>query len=176
MLRSIFLLTISFCTIAFVWVGYSLGQKIPFVQQWPLYEALRNTAAIIFAVIGAWLAIIYPERLKISFHKNKVEKGTENSSSMGLLLMPAVHSTILLVILLLLGVAAQLLKQVPQVMAHVEIARGISFAWLVIMTCWQVAIVIMTLFPAEVVLSSSQREAAANAIVNRHGKLRKTQN
>jgi len=31
------------------------------VEQWPLYESLRNTSAIIFGVMGAWLAIICPD-------------------------------------------------------------------------------------------------------------------
>lgn len=47
--------------------GY-FGRHITFALQWPLFEALRTTASIIFAVVGAWFAIIYPERLKKSFH------------------------------------------------------------------------------------------------------------
>jgi hypothetical protein len=174
MLRFIVLCALAVAAIIFVAAGYCLGQKIPFAQQWPLFEALRNTAAIIFAVIGAWLAIIYPERLKIPFKNKTLDTKAENGSSIGVLLMPAVHSTVLLVILLILGVAAQLLKQIPQVMMHVTLFRGISFAVLVLLTCWQIVIVVLTLFPAELVLSSSQRDAAHKAINNRFGKLRKT--
>jgi hypothetical protein len=173
MLRVIVLSIMAIAALLFVAAGYCLGQKIPFAQQWPLFEALRNTAAIIFAVIGAWLAIIYPERLKIPF-KNKIsDVNIDNGSSMGVLLMPAVHSTVLLVVLLVLGVAAQLLKQIPQVMEHVTLFRGLSFSGLVILTCWQIVIVVMTLFPAELVLSSSQRDTAQKAIENRFGKLRR---
>lgn len=53
-----------------VGTGYYFGKNVPFHEQWPLYEALRTTASIIFAVVGAWLAIIYPERLKFSLRGN----------------------------------------------------------------------------------------------------------
>lgn len=46
--------------VAAVLAGAWFGRKVPFAEQWPMYEGLRTTAAIIFGVIGAWLAIIYP--------------------------------------------------------------------------------------------------------------------
>ena len=60
---------------AMVVVALWYGRKIPFVEQWPLYEALRTTAAIIFAVVGlgspssirtdfACLSIVRAKRLK----------------------------------------------------------------------------------------------------------------
>jgi len=173
MLRSLFFLLVVCAALAACWAGFYLGKNVPFSQQWPLFEALRNTAAIIFAVVGAWLAIIYPERLKIPFGRGKADANSSNGAGMGLLLTPAVHSTILLVILLLIGIAAPLLKQIPQVMLHAQIFRGISFAILIALTLWQSAIVVMTLFPAEMVLTSSQREKASNEIKNRFGRLRR---
>ena len=167
-LSLVWVLAIAFCV-----TGYFLGRNVPFVQQWPLFEALRNTAAIIFAVVGAWLAIIYPERLKMPFGRGKPESSNGAATSIGMLLTPAVHSTVLLVILLLVGVTAPLLKQIPQVIAHVVIFRGISFSFLVGLTLWQASIVVMTLFPAEMVLTTSQRESAAHAIDQRFGRLRR---
>ncbi|WP_408913341.1 hypothetical protein ACJUA3_03255 [Citrobacter freundii] len=54
------------CVVVVVLAGI-LGRNVAFALQWPLFEALRTTASIIFAVVGAWFAIIYPERLKKSF-------------------------------------------------------------------------------------------------------------
>lgn len=153
--------------------GFYAGQNVKFSQQWPLYEALRNTAAIIFAVVGAWLAIIYPDKLKSSFAARETK--TESTSSglgMGLLLTPAVHSTILLALLLLIGVLAPVIRQIPYVITHVELFRGLSYAVLVTLTLWQVAIVFMTLFPADVVLRSSQKNEASLKIANRKKGLR----
>ena len=151
--------------------GYLYGRLMPFAQQWPLYEALRNTASIIFAVVGAWLAIIYPERLKLSFRGDKRGGGT--NGNLGLLLTPAIHSTIILVILLFIGVSANLLKFAPFVRSHVEIARGVSFVVLVLLTLWQIVIVVMTLFPAETVQSHVAGESAKQEIDRQFGKLRK---
>ena len=172
MLRIVFFSAAVIAAVAFCAVGFWLGRGVPFAQQWPLYEALRATASIIFAVVGAWLAIIYPERLKLSF--GKASKGAEaGSGNIGLLLLPAVHSTVLLVVLLLVGVAAPLLKQIPALLPHVTILRGLSYSGLVALTCWQVIIVVMTLFPADVLQSNIAREKAKAEIDAVRGKLRR---
>ncbi|MGU7854954.1 hypothetical protein ACV22X_19675 [Burkholderia orbicola] len=150
--------------------GYYYGRHIPFEKQWPLYEALRTTASIIFAVIGAWLAIIYPERLKVSFRGN--DKNGGGNGNLGVLLTPAVHSTIILALLLLLGICAPLVKEIPAVRPHVEVARGISFVILSILTMWQVVIVFMTLFPAQIVQDQIAKESARKQIDDQYGKLR----
>lgn len=153
------------------YAGFYYGRYIPFIQQWPLFEALRNTAAIIFAVVGAWLAIIYPERLKLSFGKPaSTDKGSEN---VGLLLTPAVHSTIILVCLLLIGICAPILKQIPGILAYVELFRGLSFLTLTLLTLWQIVIVIMTVLPAEMVKSNFDKEQSTKRVLAGYAKLRK---
>lgn len=151
--------------------GFHYGQSIPFANQWPLYEALRNTASIIFAVVGAWLAIVYPDRFRLSLGGGD-GKSSAPSKSMGLLLLPAVHSTILLVVLLLAGVAAPIIKQLPFALAHLELFRGASMAFVCALTCWQVVIVVMTLFPAEALQTQTAREDAVKVIDAQHFKLR----
>ncbi|MBR8317258.1 hypothetical protein KDW36_29265 [Burkholderia dolosa] len=150
--------------------GYYYGRNIPFERQWPLYEALRTTASIIFAVIGAWLAIIYPERLKVSFRGSNKNGG--GNGNLGVLLTPAVHSTIILGLLLLLGICAPLIKEIPWVRPHVVVARGISFVILSVLTMWQVVIVFMTLFPAQIVQDQISQESARKEIDDQYGKLR----
>lgn len=154
--------------------GFWFGRAVPFAQQWPLFEALRNTASIIFAVVGAWLAIIYPERLKMSFGKPSVgAPAAATGNNVSLLMLPAVHSTILLAILLLIGVIAPMLQQIPVLLDHVEVLRGLSYTTVVGLTCWQVAIVVMTLFPADVVQDAIAREQATADIRSQRGKLRR---
>lgn len=163
-----FAVSVALCVAAFIY-----GSSIPFSQQWPLYEALRNTAAIIFAVVGAWLAIIYPERLKLSFRRSSVPASSNGNgnSNIALLMTPAVHSTIILVILLLVGVVGPLLKQVPQLSAYANECRGISYLLLTILTLWQVLIVIMTIAPADMVKSMVDEENAKKEIQKQFGKL-----
>jgi hypothetical protein len=170
MARKAFLLFYGLFSIAVCVGGWVYGRQIPFAQQWPLFEALRNTASIIFAVVGAWLAIIYPERLKLTFRKDEQEKAP--GPNMGMLLTPAVHSTILLVILLLIGIVAPLAKQLPILQAHIEVCRGVAFVILAVLTLWQVVIVVITLFPAEAVQTQANLEAAEHEIVRHYGKFR----
>ncbi|QJQ03793.1 hypothetical protein C798_27180 [Herbaspirillum rubrisubalbicans Os34] len=170
-LRTIFLGLACVMALAMCGAGYWFGRGIPFGQQWPLFEALRNTAAIIFAVVGAWLAIIYPERLRLSFGK-KAEGGS-SGGNIGLLLVPAVYSTIILVILLFIGITVPMLKQIPYLLEHIEICRGISFAVLTALTIWQAAIVIMTIDPADMVKDSADREAARQQYDAGRDKLRR---
>lgn len=170
-LRTIFLTTAFVFAVAMCVAGYWFGREIPFGQQWPLFEALRNTAAIIFAVVGAWLAIIYPERLRLSFGKKG--DGGAAGGNIGLLLIPAVYSTIILVILLFIGVTVPMLKQIPFLLGHVEICRGISFCVLTALTIWQAAIVIMTIDPADLVKDSADREAARQEYASGRDKLRR---
>lgn len=153
--------------------GYYAGRHIPFSAQWPLYEALRNTAAIIFAVVGAWLAIIYPDRLKLSFGRTT---NTSGSGNIGLLLTPAIHSTIILVVLLLIGVLAPILKQVPPLALYLEECRGLSFLLLTTLTLWQIVIVVMTIIPADMVKSSTDQDMAKKKVLDHQNKLTRQYN
>lgn len=143
------------------------GREVPFAQQWPLYEALRNTAAIIFAVVGAWLAIIYPERLKLSFGRKAED--SSSSTNLRILLAPAVHSTIILVVLLAVGVAAPLVKKIPYALAHLEFFRGLSFVLLTVLTLWQIAIVIIAIVPIEFLLNQASDDDARKKLSDHYG-------
>lgn len=123
------------------------GGSVSFAQQWPLYEALRNTAAIIFAVVGAWLAIVYPERLRMSQGRSGTAE-PKNAEKITKLLEPIVNSTVILAVVLIVGLIAPLIKGVPFVRAHVEVFRTISFVILASLTLLQICTVVLTLIPA----------------------------
>lgn len=144
-------------SIALVAAAVVLGRGVPFSEQWPLFEALRTTASIIFAVVGAWLAIIYPERLRMSFQK---AEGTPVSSNGGMsaLFTPIVHSTAILCIILLIGVVAPLLKRVDLLLPFAVPLRGVSYGVLASLTLWQLWTVILSFVPADIVKSHTDHE------------------
>jgi hypothetical protein len=37
------------------------GPRVPISQQWPLFSELREVAAIIFGLIGVWMALLHPK-------------------------------------------------------------------------------------------------------------------
>lgn len=130
------------------------GARIPFAQQWPLFEALRTTAAIIFAVVGAWLAIVYPERLKISMGRGS-GGASEITESFSSLFTPVANSTVILGLVLLVGLVAPIARQIDFVTNNVEIFRTLSFTFLVLLTLWQVWTVVLTLVPADMIKTSA---------------------
>lgn len=137
-------------------LGAWFGRHVPFAEQWPLYEALRTTAAIIFAIIGAWLAIIYPERLKFSFRGRNGTVGESDSASSELF-TPVINSTCILSIVLVLGVVAPIAKRLD-LPGDVAIWRAVSYGLLVALTLWQLWTILLTFGPADRVKSSMDSE------------------
>lgn len=144
------------------------GRNVPFASQWPLFEALRTTASIIFAVVGAWFAIIYPERLKKSFKGGGTDSDA-NGRGITRLFTPIVHSTAILASVLIIGVAAPLFKQLTFVIEHKEFFRGLSYVVLVFLTLWQLLTVLYSLIGPDMVKrhNSAQERAreAANSVL-----------
>lgn len=153
-------LTLLACCITLVGVGAAawFGRSIPFAAQWPLYEALRTTAAIIFAVVGAWLAIVYPDRLRLLGNGNGNAKVAGERFSQ--LFAPVVNSSVILCIVLLVGIIAPVLRQLAWLQAHIEVVRALSFTVLVCLTLWQVWTVILTLVPADMLKRKADQEAS----------------
>lgn len=150
--------------LSLMWLGFHYGQQIPFKEQAPLYDALRTTAAIIFAVVGAWLAIVYPDRLKLSLGVS-APKNARSPNNMAVLLSPIVNSTVVLCVVLIIGILAPLIKQFSWATEHAATFRGISYALLVGLTIWQAWTIILTLVPADLILSKSTQEAHAQKAI-----------
>ena len=142
---------------ALVVLAFVLGSRVPFSEQWPLYEALRTTAAIIFAVVGAWLAIVYPDRLRLSLGNG--DSNSPAGQQFSSLFTPISHSTIILCIVLIIGVLVPIVRQIPALTSHSGLLRAISFSVLTGLTLWQVWTVVLTLIPADQLKSQADREA-----------------
>lgn len=54
------------------------GENIPFEDQIGIFDSLKSSASIIFAILGAWLAVIYPKNLKLIF-KTADQQEIENT-------------------------------------------------------------------------------------------------
>lgn len=153
--------TLIICILALVGSAGYFGRHIAFALQWPLFEALRTTASIIFAVVGAWFAIIYPERLKKSFRGGDSGGG---GSGIHNLFTPIVHSTAILAAVLLVGIGAPLLKQFDWILAHRTVFRGISYGLLVFLTMWQLLTVVLSLTGPDILKRfTSKQEASKKA-------------
>lgn len=137
-----------------VLIFFFFGRNIPFEKQWPLYDALRNTAAIVFGVMGAWIALIYPEALSQILgqsHNSRITEDEDKIKEIKKLLSPLIYSTSILIFVLLIGIFAPIFKQISLFMNHRDLMRGISYVSLGVLTLCQLWAVILTLIPADLV-------------------------
>jgi hypothetical protein len=128
---------------------FSYGQNIPFERQWILYDGLRNTSAIIFGVMGAWIALIYPNALSSLVNNTDESKNSHAVRSTERLLAPLVYSAVILAVVLLVGIAAPILKQISFFSSNYKAVRGISYALLSSLTICQLWTVALTLLPVD---------------------------
>lgn len=168
-MRSVLKILAWISSIALVGISIWLGKEVPFEKQWPLFEALRTTASIIFAVVGAWIAIVYPDRLKFSF-TNGASSTDHARGGLSKLFTPVVHSTAILCIILVIGVVAPLVKTIPFALGHIDALRSCSYGALVSLTLWQLWTVVLTLVPADIIKTATDRESEHRELVDGYGK------
>ena len=156
---SFFLLTLVVAILAFIY-----GNNVAFEKQWVLYEALRSTASIIFAVAGVWLAIVYPDRLKNPFVSTPQDPTYKRGFS--LLFSPIIHSIVIICIVLFVGIAATLLKNIEIFNQHISIMRSISFALVATLTMFQIYTVLSVLIPAANIENKHYQDAHLQDMVN----------
>lgn len=132
------------------------GRSIPFKEQWPLFEALRTTSAIIFAVIGAWVSVLYPNALQKVFRRGEVFDDRD-AESIYLMLANIRLSSLVIASLLIVGVAAPILQQFSFLLEHRTLVRGLSFGVLGGLTFIQLWTLLMTLAQAEIAKDDIER-------------------
>lgn len=147
-------------------VSFSKGQEVSFQLQWPLYEALRNTSAIVFAVMGAWIAIIYPADLKnLSSPKSE---GKENVFNM---LQAMSISALVLAFVLIVAWSVPIMKQFAVLHTYTKLLRGISYSLVSLLTLAQLWTILLTILPNYLVKRSLiEREVRAKFIAEMEGK------
>lgn len=47
-----------------VYLIFMYGKNVPYSDQKDILDSLKDTASIIFAILGAWIAVIYPKELQ----------------------------------------------------------------------------------------------------------------
>lgn len=144
--------------VAIAGVGFHFGAPIPVHDQWPLFEALRTTTSIVFGVIAALLALVYPDTVK-----NALRGGAPASSADGglsRLLSACGHSAMLLLLLVVIAPLLAWLATIKETASPdlaFEIRRG-SFAIFCVLSYWQVRILLMVLLPFDALYSKVSQD------------------
>ncbi len=152
--------------------AFVLGENISFKLQWPLYETLRTTASIILAITAAWVAIIYPERLKLFKETAMHPASLDTASRFSVFLQPIIISLTILCIVLLVGILAPIASQINAIRPYSIILRQSSYAFLAFITLCQIYTVLAVFVPIHLIKQSNDtlmtRESRIKAIQDRN--------
>jgi hypothetical protein len=146
--------------------AYSYGQAIPMEGQVPIFEGLRDVASIIFGVMGIWISILCPGILEKLFKKRTADLSDDEMRAVYKLFFPLVSSTLIIGVVLGLAVLNPVLKQVPVLLAHREVCRGISFAMVAILSFIQGWSLLVSLVPADAIKRELDRHKSRTALLN----------
>jgi len=126
-----------------------LGGGIPFSEQMPIYDGLRTTSAIIFAVMGAWIALLYPSTLSKAFGKKPFEEKSDDIEQINRLFKPMLYSTGVLITVIGVAFIVPLAKQIEFLHLYKEFFRAISFSVIGALTYIQFWSLILSLIPSD---------------------------
>lgn len=143
------------------YLGYHFGADIKLSEQWPYFEALRTTTSIVFGVMGALLALIYPEVLKPAMRDVSSLSGDGNLRRV---LLPCASSAVLLIGLVMLAPIFAWINVATSKEAE-SIAQQAMFALFCILSYWQIVILQMVLLPMESLLANTTIAAARSRLI-----------
>jgi hypothetical protein len=135
--------------VAYIFFHY--GQEISYELQASLYESLRNTSAIIFGVMGIWIAVIYPNILSKIYAKNidikQARLNREEVQKISSLIYSLFYSSLIIGAVLIAEVVAPILKEIPFLINNFKFFRGVSYSFLGLLSIMQIWILLLALAP-----------------------------
>lgn len=142
------------------------GREIAFTEQMPIYEGLRTTSSIIFAVSGAWITILYPEKLSKAFGKKVFSEPEEDLGQINKLFKPLLYSTVVLAFVIIVSFIVPLARHIAILLQYKEIFRSISFCIIGILTCLQLWSLILTIIPTDLIKDDLDGARARQQMLN----------
>lgn len=153
--------------VAIAWIGFHFGGAIELKDQWTFYEALRTTTSVVFGILGALLAIVYPEVIKqglrpstgVSLSDPDVHRVTD----------PLAYSALLLVLLVLAAPVFAWLQSLGFAPRSAEaiLMNRTTFSVLCALSYGQVCILMSVLNPLGVIVGSATESSARNRLRQR---------
>lgn len=171
-LKSLFFIIL----LAAVVVSIFFGGSVSFTEQMPIYDGLRNTSAIIFAVMGAWIALLYPDKLSQAFGKKPYKEKAEDIEEINRLFRPMIYSTIILMVVIAMSFVVPLGKQISYFNQYKEVFRAISFGSIAFLTFLQFWSLILTLVPGDSIKDDLNEIKARDEMLDRMRPNRKRNN
>ena len=124
------------------------GWFIPIERQLPLYEGLRDGSAIIFGVVGAWIALVYPSALA-NLRARRPSLDDPETVIASKLFNALLCSAGVLATALVLPVGREVLRVFPELWTMHGYLRAGSFILIVALTCLLLWALLLALLPGE---------------------------
>jgi len=111
--------------------AFFVGKGLSADTQLELYGSLRATSAIVFGIMGAWIAIIYPESLSKIYRSSQRSDAESEVKNIARLLKPMIIAAVIVGAALIAEFSAPVLKSISALSPFYLYIRGFSFALLV---------------------------------------------
>ncbi|APD34046.1 hypothetical protein [Burkholderia pseudomallei] len=131
-------------------LGWWLGGSIPFEQQSHLLEGLRDSSAVVMAVLGIWLAVIFPEVLPKLFSGEAIHFDAAQLGRFRSVIYPLSLAALIVALEVVIPWAALVAKQLPFFVHHKATCRIASFGLLSALCLLQMFAILWMLIPVAV--------------------------
>lgn len=143
-------------------MAYFFGADIAVSTQLKMLDVLRNTATIIFGVMGAWVAILYPRA------ETRVENGdSKDVRLMRALLGPVAISALIIVFTVVAHLIGPALREVTWFTSELRCVRVALYFVILAQGSALLYALIFSLRPADYLISELSGKAARNAVIKR---------
>lgn len=122
------------------------GKNVPFSDQKDILDSLKDTASIIFAILGAWIAVIYPKDLQKIF-KQKSDGEKEDELVFEKLIYSLILITAVLIIMIFSLPIINLIKNIDYFIQYKFILRRVLLVYIYLIALIQAHALFVTLMP-----------------------------
>lgn len=129
-------------------IFWPFGRNVDMKTQIELYKAIQSISVVVFGVMGAWIALVFPDIL------TRAKEGTEDGvferiRVFNWLIASMVTSTSVLLIAFIVQISDPILKQFPILILNKSVVRSASFSMVGFLASIEFWCVLMTLVPLD---------------------------
>ena len=140
-------------SVFFMWSTYPENSELNYCNYKEVLNALLSISAIIFAIIGAWIAIIYPKAIGVTFNSNVSVENINDSEKDTNYLSELVEIVLVSAVVLMFVLSIQFLFPIMRAsnyfginVKYVKIVSFFSVSSLTFIQLWAIFRVILAIY------------------------------
>jgi uncharacterized membrane protein len=127
-----------------IYLIFTYGKNVPYSDQKDILDSLKDTASIIFAILGAWIAVIYPKELQKKIFNNETDN---NEIIFEKLIYGLILITSVLIVMIISLIFINLIKNISYFSEYRELLRSFLLLYLYGISLVQCYALLVTLMP-----------------------------